>query len=122
MPRETATERRNRLFAEDRAKEEKWKQEKPMRLLEAMARAQDLDIDSAVFHRHDVMYFSFTFDVTDHATVGRVDELTEWTMLNIEYRLKEIQDEKEKQRRLAQLRAELIARMTPDEREALGLG
>lgn len=123
MPRETATERRAREAAEARAEIENWEKDKPIRLLRALARAKGLGIDCGVYYRHDnlMMYYEFKFSYHDDAVIGRVDEMTEWVMSGIENCLDVVHQDKEKKRRLAQLRAELIANMSDEELEALGL-
>jgi hypothetical protein len=123
MPRETATERRAREAAEARAEIENWEKDRPIRLLGAMARAKSLGIDCGVYYRHDnlMMYYEFKFSYHDDVVLGRVDDMTEWVMSVIENRLDVVHQDKEKKRRLAQLRVELLASMTDEEREALGL-
>jgi hypothetical protein len=123
MPRETATERRAREATEARVKQEKWEQEKPMRLLNALARAHDLDIKAYVTHRYnDVLYYAFHFDDSIFETHGNpVEALAEWAMNSIEASLDEIQKKRDRQSYLLALRAELLSTMTDEEREALGL-
>jgi hypothetical protein len=124
MPRETATERRAREAAEARAKEEKWEHEKPMRLLNALARAHDLGLKAYVSYRYDnILYYTFC---TDHDQIHRawcdpVVELSDRAMNSIEAELDEIHRERDRQSYLLTLRAELLSKMTDEEREALGL-
>jgi hypothetical protein len=124
MPRETATERRAREAAEARVKQEKWEQEKPMRLLNALARAHGLGIKAYVSYRYDnILYYTFC---TDHDQIhgtwcDPVVELAEWTMNSIESELDEVQKRRDRQSYLLALGAELLASMTDEEREALGL-
>jgi hypothetical protein len=123
MPRETATERRARDAIEARVKQEKWEQEKPMRLLNALARAHDLGIKAYVTHRYIVdLYYVFHFDddiFENHDNL--VCALAEWTMDSIEASLDEIQKRRDRESYLLALRAELLSTMTDEEREALGL-
>jgi hypothetical protein len=123
MPRETATERRAREAAETRVKQEKWEQEKPMRLLNALARAHDLGIKAYVTHRYnDVLYYTFHTDDDIFENYGNpVDALAEWTMASIEAELDEVQKRRDRESYLLALRAELLSTMTDEEREALGL-
>ena len=46
MTKETAKERRAREAAEYATREEQWEKDKPMKLLETMARAIDLDVSA----------------------------------------------------------------------------
>jgi hypothetical protein len=119
MPRETATERRAREAAETRVKQEKWEQEKPMRLLNALARAHDLEVKAYVTHRHPAPSILTVVFFETHS--NPVDALAEWTMASIEAELDEVQKRRDRQSYLRALRAELLASMTAEEREALGL-
>jgi len=123
MSRETAIERRAREAAETRVKQEKWEQEKPMRLLNALARAHDLGIKAYVTHRYnDVLFYTFHTDNDIFETYGNpVDARAERTMDSIDASLDEIQKKRDRESYLLALRAELLSTMTDEEREALGL-
>ena len=121
--RETAAERRAREAREQREADERWEAEKPQRLLKALARADELDIPARVFYRHDdVMYYSFRTSPDVQGTwCDTVAELSERIMTNIESDLEQVAAERARARRLAQVKEELIARLTDEEKEALGL-
>jgi hypothetical protein len=121
-PKETAAERRAREAAEARVAQEAWEISKPMRLLQALARAQDLGIEGCrVRHRKDgVLCYEFYF--TDYNTYADpVEELSEWTMQCIENDLQEIQAERHKQQHLREVREKTLATLTDEQKEALGL-
>lgn len=120
MAKETATERRAREAQEAREQEQKWEAEKPMRLLRAMARANELGSNiCSVFFKNEELHYSFYF--SSHTSYSdRLCELSEYTMDNIEYSLDWIEAERRKEKRLKQLRSEVLSRLTEEEKEALG--
>jgi hypothetical protein len=121
MPKETAAERRAREAEEARTREALWEAEKPMRLLMALARANDLDVPGFMTYKHDgVLYYSFNFGGWNVYTDPFV-ELGELTMQNIENELADIEAKRAKERRLRQVKEKLLASLTDEEREALGL-
>jgi hypothetical protein len=72
-------------------------------------------------YKHDgVLYYSFNFGGWNVYTDPFV-ELGELTMQNIENELADIEAKRAKERRLRQVKEELLARLTDEEREALGL-
>ena len=121
--RETAAERRAREAQEAREADACWEAEKPMRLLEALARAHDLGVEAQVFNRHDnVMYYTFKTCVDyDGNYSDTVAELSERIMKCIEDDLDSIAAERKRKMRLEQVKQELLARLSPEEKEALGL-
>ena len=121
--RETAMQRRFREAAEAQEAAEKWASEKYIRLLNALAIAEDLGLNAGVCNRYDnVVYYSFGFDDDGYDIISDpVLELEEWKMQNIESRLNEIKEEQAKQRRLHAIREEVLAKLTDEEREALGI-
>lgn len=120
--RETAAERRGREAAEARAAQEKWEREKPARLLRAMATATDLNVAAQVFYQGEVLHYAFRFDsFGDDVETGAVSELAEWQMQCIEQRLVELREAELKRVRLQQVRKDVLARLSEEEREALGL-
>ncbi len=120
MAKETAKERRAREALEAQEAEARWEAEKPLRLLTALARAHDLDLEGRVYHRYDnVMYYAFALDGDDISDT--VAELSEHVMGLIESRLDAVAEERARRVRLAEVRRGVIARLTEEEREALGL-
>ena len=131
MPKETATQRRAREAAEVRARTEKWEAEKLSRLLHALARAYSLNylgVEAAVTHRYNnVLYYSFKFPAIADGNraypeiyCDPVEELSEYVMTLIENDLLELDLRRVKEQRLNQVRQELLARLSDEEREALG--
>lgn len=121
--RETAAQRRAREAAEARAALEAWEREKPARLLQALALAYDLNVDARVQHnREGELYYDFHFgDGYEDHYGDPVDALSEWIMQMIEQRLQDLQAERNRQERLREVRAQLIATLTDEQKEALGL-
>jgi hypothetical protein len=123
MHKETAAERRAREAEEVKAREAKWEAEKPMRLLMALARANELNIDAVMCYAgadDHVLYYSFIFGGWNSYSDPYV-KLGEGTMECIENELANIAAKRAKERRLRQVKEELLARLTDEEREALGL-
>lgn len=125
MPKETATERRAREAQEARIALEKWEAEKPMRLLKALARLPNGtrhydDAHSYVYMHANGMRYVFSIPDLD-TIVGYVDELTSWTMEYIEGVISDYEAKRQKEAYMLALRAELLSKMTDEEREALGL-
>lgn len=127
MIKETAIQRRAREAQEARAQEAKWEAEKPMRLLHAIAKAESLGVSALIFYRYDnVLYYEFDFDqinLPNSLTCfsDPVAELSEWTMDSIENQFKLIEETRDRNKRLANLKKEVLARLTEEEREALGV-
>jgi hypothetical protein len=124
MPRETATERRARESREFHAAEIKWESENPMRLLNALAHANHLGVPARVFYRYnDVLYYAFGDD--SPAGMGlmcdTVAELSEHMMSIIECSLQDVANKEAHERRLQQIRLELMERLSDVEKEAIGL-
>ena len=125
MPKETATERRAREAQEARIALEKWEVEKPMRLLKALARLPNEtrhfdDAHSCVYMHANGMRYVFSIPDLD-TIVGYVDELTSWTMEYIEGVISDYEAKRQKDVYMLALRAELLSKMTDEEKEALGL-
>jgi hypothetical protein len=119
--RETATERRAREAAEMRAAVEVWQSRRPFRLLEALARANGLlDVESRVFYRDGSMHYEFDCGNYERAD-GLVIELNSWTMDMIDKMLDDVEERLVKQRRMENLRREVLSKLTDEEREALGI-
>ena len=123
MPKETATERRAREAAEARIAQEKWEAKKLMRLLKALARVPqgDFNISGTVcMAESGEMKCAFWTPDTGHI-VAFVDELTEWTMQYIETAIDNYEEKRKRDSYMLALRAELLSKMTDEEKEALGL-
>jgi hypothetical protein len=121
MAKETVAQRRAREAQEANARAEKWEAEKPMRLLYALARAHDLDVKANVYFKADnILYYEFNFGNWENYS-DPVVELGEATMDLINQELGSITIKRAKERRLRQVKEELLARLTDEEREALGL-
>ncbi len=120
--RETAAQRREREATEAEAARQDWERRKPAMLLRALACATDMGVHADVFHKSEALCYSFTFENGwGDVCKGEVSGLEEWELESIMQRLCEIREAKAKQERMRSLRDELISRMTPEEREALGL-
>ena len=50
-----------------------------------------------------------------------MDELVEWKMAQLEQNLADLEDKREEERKRARMREDLLARLTPEERELLGV-
>ena len=122
MPKETATERRAREAAEARIAEQKWEAEKPMRLLMALARLpqNDPEMRGRVFYKNGQLMYLF-YSIESEEICGYVDELSDWTMRYIENTIDDYEAKRQKDVYMLALRAELLSKMTDEEREALGL-
>jgi uncharacterized membrane protein YheB (UPF0754 family) len=123
MPKETAAQRRAREAQEAQLANQKWEAEKSDRLLRALAWASDLNMLARVYHRYDnIMYYEFAFDEQIHDVYhDPVAELSDHVMTRIESRLQESHQQHVKRMRLAQLREDVISRLSDEELEALGL-
>ena len=124
MAKETVAQRRAREAQEANARAEKWEAEKPMRLLRALARANDLEVKASVYNRADnILYYEFNFGGWELYS-DPVVELGESTMDLIDQGLFELEAKRAKERRaqrFRQVKEEILARLTDEEREALGL-
>ena len=127
--KETAAERRAREAAVARATQEKWEADKPARLLRALARAHDLGVEAYVNHRYDnVLYYCFRFpgsadsmNAYAETYCDPVVELTEYMMGYIENDLDALALAEVKRLRLAEVRAQTLATLTDEQKQALGL-
>lgn len=121
MPKETKSQLIARVAQEANERDVLWEAEKPMRLLHALARANDLEVGARVYYRADnILYYEFKFDgYTQY--YDPVIELGESTMGLIDQELDELEAKRAKERRLRQVKEELLARLSDEEREALGL-
>jgi hypothetical protein len=128
--KETAAERRAREAVQAREAQARWEADKPARLLRALARAHDLGVDAYVNHRYDnVLYYCFRFPRSADSNYASYDatycdpvvELTEWGMHYIENDLDTLALAEVKRLRLAEVRAQTLATLTDEQKEALGL-
>jgi hypothetical protein len=129
--KETPAQKRRRereeLEIAQRERELRFEAEKPLRLLNALARAERLGVKAQVYYRYeDVLYYEFDFS---HISLPNsmeifcdtVAELSEWMMDSIENQLKLVEEARDRSKRLLQLRKEVLARLSEEEREALGV-
>lgn len=127
--KETAAERRAREAVQAREAQARWEADKPARLLRALARAHDLGVDAYVNHRYDnVLYYCFRFPSSADSMNAYAEtycdpvvELTEWGMHYIENDLDTLALAEVKRLRLAEVRAQTLATLTDEQKEALGL-
>ena len=130
MTKETATQRRARerkeLVRAQQEREQKFEAEKSTRLLHALARADRLGVVANVFYRYeDVLIYQFDFSQVNlpnsWAFCDTVAELSEWMMDSIENQLKLVEEARDRGKRLKNIKNEVLARLTDEEREALGI-
>lgn len=105
------------------ALEAAWEASKPLRLLNAMARANELpDAEIRVFYRFDdVLYYSYKINPMEYPSSDSYAELSEHVMQLIEQELTDYENEMRRVHHLSKIKADLIARLTDEEKEALGL-
>ena len=127
MTKETTKQRREREQLEQEALEQKFKAEKPMRLLHAIARAESLGVKAFIYYRYDdVLYYEFDFSQINlpnslDIITDPYEELSSWMMDSIENQLHMCYEKKNRAERLKNLKTELLARLTNEEKEALGI-
>lgn len=121
MARETRAERNAREAQQREEYRLNWEKERPMRLLEAMARCERLGVSTLVYHKAGQLAYSFYFDVDGYNTAsGLFCELEESTMQWVESKLDEVQRERDHHTRMKNLKEDVLKRLTDEEREALG--
>lgn len=131
IAKETPAQKRRRereeLEIAQRERELRFEAEKPLRLLNALARAERLGVKAQVFYRYeDVLYYEFDFSHislpnSQETFCDTVAELSEWMMDSIENQLRLVEEARDRSKRLANLKKEVLARLTDEEREALGV-
>lgn len=131
IAKETPAQKRRRereeLEIAQRERELRFEAEKPLRLLNALARANKLGVEAEVYYRYDdVLYYDFNFSRVNlpnslETFSDTVAELSEWMMDSIENQLKLVEEAQKRSERLMQVKREVLARLTDEEREALGL-
>jgi hypothetical protein len=129
--KETAAQRRKRereeLNRAQQEREQRFEAEKSTRLLHAMARAQGLGVEAQVFYRYeDVLIYQFDFSQVNlpnslDTFCDTVAELSEWMMDSIENQLKLVEESRDRSKRLENIKKEVLARLSDEEREALGV-
>lgn len=119
MTRETNRERTARIDAEMKAAKAQFEQEKPLRLLKALALAHDNAIDATMaYNKNGEMTVAFNFE---HNTYyGAYNDLESWELSCIEEDIATVRREREEQERMYKLRQDVLSRLTPDERRAMG--
>jgi hypothetical protein len=64
-------------------REIEFENQKPMLLLQAIARAYDMNIDAGVYTRHGMMYYYFSFQNGENVISDPVCELSENMLTNV---------------------------------------
>ena len=126
---ETRAQRRAREAEEARIATARWNEKKYERLLKALARAHDLGVEAYVNHRYDnVLYYCFRFpgsadsmNAYAETYCDPVVELNEYIMGYIENDLDARAQAEARRRRLNEVRAQTLATLTEEQKEALGL-
>lgn len=124
---ETATQRRARQAAEVDEAKQRFQAEKYCRMMHALARAQDLGFEVKLTINTAWGTDALIVEITDRHcqlycdSYYYMDELVEWKMTQLEQNLADLQNKREEERKRARMREELLARLTPEERELLGV-
>lgn len=121
MSKETAAQRRAREATEARAAQETWAREKCVRLLKVLARAQELGLKTSLQIKQDDVFVHICdkHALTSHQVY--LSELSVWEMQSMEQGLADLQAERARESRLREVRAQLIATLTEEQKEALGI-
>ena len=117
--KETAAQRRAREAVQAREAQTRWEAERSDRLLKAMARATALYVSAEVCYFGDKLCYRFAlsgFDMWEP-----VSTLEEWNMTCIEEELERRLKEEQRKDYLKTVKAELMATLTDEQKEALGL-
>lgn len=117
--KETAAERRAREAQEAQEAQALWERQKPARLVRAMALATNLAIPAKVYNRGEVLMYRFDFK--NSSVGGPVSDMTEWDMFCIEQDLCGASEAIKRERHLREVRAQTLASLTDEQKEALGL-
>ena len=125
MTRETATERRAREALEAREAMEQWERDRPMALLHLLARVSETrkrgaDLQADIYFDDGKLKISITGERL-FGWIEPVNELEEWqvnTMLQALFVEGERQDQIKRRERI---RLEVLAKLTDEEKEAVGL-
>jgi hypothetical protein len=131
IAKETPAQKRRRereeLEITQRERELRFEAEKPLRLLNALARANKLGVEAGVYYRYDdVLYYDFDFSRVNlpnslETFSDTVAELSEWMMDSIENQLKLVEESRKRKEHLLEVRMQVLARLTEEECEALGI-
>ncbi len=131
IAKETPAQKRRRereeLEITQRERELRFEAEKPLRLLNALARAERLGVKAQVFYRYeDVLYYEFDFSHISlpnsmETFCDTVAELSEWMMDSIENQLRLVEEARKRKEHLLEVRMQVLARLTEEECEALGI-
>lgn len=126
MARETAVERRAREAREAQEAQKIWAQELPMRVLRDMARAQNLGVITRVLSdvEHDAVMVEFHRPgdhVEEHIVTIGSDQPTKYWEYHVSSMLDSVQQQIEREAQQQQLRQSALSKLSPQEREALGL-
>ena len=116
---ETAQDRRVREAQEARIATAKWNEQKHLRLLRAMALANQLYVNAQVCLENDQLCYQFALSGFERFEL--VDSLEEWNMIAIEEELERRQIAEQHKARLKEVKADLMRTLTEEQKEALGL-
>lgn len=121
--KETAKQRQERERREAQEAERIFDEGKADRLMHAMARARDLGVEGYFYHRYDsVLYYMFSFPGPGSEICSdTVAELGPRTMAAIEREMDAIQERRDREQHLEQVKQDLLLRLTDEEQEALGI-
>ena len=125
MTRETATERRAREALEARAAMEQWERDRPMALLHLLARVSETrkrgaDLQAEVFFDDGEMKISIIGEGR-FGWIEPVNEVEEWEVNNMLQALFVEGERQDQIKRRERIRLEVLAKLTDEEKEAVGL-
>lgn len=118
--KETIAERRARQRREENEAAQLFEAAKPMRLLHAIAEATQLGFTANMYFRNDNV-LHYYFDLDNDVYSDTYAELSSWLLDSIENKLNQIREERSRKTRLEKVKLELLARLTNEEKEALGI-
>lgn len=121
MPKETAATRRAREAVEARASQLTWEAERHGRMIRALARAQNLGLDTFLHPKGEDVHIRICSNDLGTCHDVCMNELSVWDMQCIERDLNEREDELAREQHLREVRKQVLAKLTDEEREALGV-
>ncbi len=113
----------------ERLEAEKAKQEflstRLERLVSAMAKSKDLDINAYFYYGPDgSIRYNFTFPnesfPNDYSLRGKIEELQSYEMDSIDSDIADVEKERNRKNYLKNLKIEVLNRLSDDEKESLG--
>ena len=117
--KETAAERRAREAAQACEAQARWEAKRSDRLLKAMAHAANLYVNATVCYLGDELCYQFALSGFDQWEP--VHSMEEWNMTAIEEELGRRYQEERRKDHLKEVKAKVLATLTEEEKEALGL-